>query len=100
VNRQEAGRLGGKALAAKVDRSYFQFIGRRGGRRTIYHERKAAAERWLCPLCVTGQRCILAERNPAGHQRMTQEIRDYYSGRAEEHNDGPGPQRIMLELWQ
>jgi hypothetical protein len=45
MTRTELARLGGLALAAKVDNSYFAFIGRRGGRNNMARElRELAAE--------------------------------------------------------
>ena len=40
-------RAAGRALAAKVDRSYYQFIGRRGGRKLQFNILMGLAATWL-----------------------------------------------------
>jgi hypothetical protein len=72
---QQRGRAGGLALASKVDKSYFRWLGRRGGRRGQYN-------------VLVG----LAASHP------DQIISSIYASEAARYHDEKS--RVMLELWQ
>lgn len=94
----EQRRKNGVALAQRVDRDFYRFIGRRGGRRFMLNTILQNAENLICPACKGGY-CKLAKVNPAGHQRQLEELREYYRQSAfEKYHDFTG-NRIMIELF-
>ena len=76
MNRKEAARLGGLALKGKVSNSYFEFIGRRGGRNEMARQYREAA-------ALTGN----------------EELREHYLEKAAAWKVDTGTM-VMLGLWE
>jgi hypothetical protein len=92
-------RAAGQSLAALVDRDYYRFIGRRGGRRFMLNTILQNAENLTCQACAAGY-CKLVEINPAAHARAVEELRDYYRQSAtEKYHDWTG-NRLMLQMFE
>src|SRR5262245_29298178 len=91
----EQRRANGLALAARVDRDFFRFIGRRGGRRFMLNTILANADNLSCPACKGGY-CKLAKVNPPAHQRQLEELRAYYRQSAFEKYHDFTNNRMML----
>jgi hypothetical protein len=90
--RREAGR----ALAAKVERDYYRFIGRRGGRRFMFNQLIRLANEYSCPMCALG---VCKITNPLRHEAWVNKFRaDYQAEAYERYFDYTG-NRMMLALF-
>lgn len=83
----------GQRLAARVDRDYFRFIGRRGGRRLMFNTITALAYNWQLPEGWP------VRVSPAVQAELRQELTEHYLEQANKYKDDKGT-KVMLALWQ
>ncbi len=91
-------RAAGKALAAKVGRDYFKWLGRLGGRKYMLRAGLALAESWNFSAEEIKASKVSAERRA----ELVAEMRTHYREQAlERYGAGPAKgQKVMLEVWE
>jgi hypothetical protein len=96
LTHKERGRLGGLALAAKVEPDYFRFIGRRGGKRYMFNLLMDIARTWeFSPEEIEASK-VSADRRA----ELVADMREHYRSEAYEKYFEAWGNRVMIELFQ